>query len=153
MTIIVSGELGWLALTAAVSELTIGANTVFSKQIRYNATQSTIALWAASVVANVVMIFLFREGHPAIGWHIEYVYLVFFAIASVIASWSLIKGVKLIEAGAAGILGLLEIVFGVLFGIVFFHERPGALVLTGVIIIIVAALIPYIKTTMPSAVP
>jgi drug/metabolite transporter (DMT)-like permease len=52
---------------------------------------------------------------------------------------------KLIDAGAAGILGLLEIVFGVLFGIIFFHERPAAMALLGMVVIIAAAAIPYFR--------
>lgn len=141
-----TGSLGWIALFAAlVSGLSAGANTVFSKQIHYNATQSTIVLWTASVFANFLMAFILHEPHPGITWHVQWLYLAFFAIASVIASWSLVKGVKLIDAGAAGILGLLEIVFGVLFGVIFFTERPSAIVLLGMAVIIGAAAIPYYK--------
>lgn len=141
-----TGGLGLLALIGAlVSGLSAGANAVFSKQIRYNATQSTVVLWIASVIANFVMAIVLKEHRPDIGWYAPWLYLIFFAVASVIASWSLVKGVKLIDAGAAGILGLLEIVFGVIFGIVFFHERPTAIVLLGMLIIIVAAAIPYLK--------
>jgi drug/metabolite transporter (DMT)-like permease len=64
---------------------------------------------------------------------------------SVIASWSFVKGVKLIDAGAAGILGLLEIVFGVFFGVIFFHERPDVMAIVGIGVIIVAAAVPYVK--------
>jgi drug/metabolite transporter (DMT)-like permease len=141
-----TGTLGWIALLAAlVSGLSIGGTTVLSKQISYNATQSTVALWTTSVIANLLMAFVFRETLPAIGWHAEWLYLLFFAIASVIASWMLVKGLKLIDAGAAGVLGLLEIVFGVLFGVIFFNERLGAVALVGVLVVIAAAAIPYIK--------
>ncbi|HSW99461.1 MAG TPA: hypothetical protein VLH38_00315 [Patescibacteria group bacterium] len=43
------------------------------------------------------------------------------------------------------ILGLLEIVFGVLFGVLFFHEKPTAVALLGMVVIIAAAAIPYLK--------
>jgi S-adenosylmethionine uptake transporter len=141
-----TGHLGWLALLGAlVSGLSAGANTVFSKRIHYNATQSTIVLWVTSVIANFVMAFVLQEHYPAVGWYAPWLYLIFFAIASVIASWSLVKGVKIIDAGTAGILGLLEIVFGVMFGVLFFHERPDALALFGMVVIIAAASIPYLK--------
>lgn len=141
-----TGHLALLALFGAlVSGLSAGANTVFSKQIRYNATQSTIALWVTSVIANFFMAFILKEHYPSIGLYAPWLYLVFFAIASVIASWSLVKGVKLIDAGAAGVLGLLEIVFGVLFGIILFHERPSVIALLGMAVIIAAASIPYFK--------
>ena len=141
-----TSRLGWLALVAAlVSGVSAGANTVFAKQVTYNATQSTLVLWVASVIANLCMAFALAETHPTVGWHVQWLYLVFFAIASVIASWALIKGVKLIDAGAAGVLGLLEIVFGIFFGALFFHERPGVVVLLGVLVIIAAAAIPFVK--------
>jgi drug/metabolite transporter (DMT)-like permease len=141
-----TGHLALLALFGAlVSGLSAGANTVFSKQIRYNATQSTIALWLTSVIANFLMAFILKEHHPSLGLYAPWLYLVFFAVASVVASWSLVKGVKIIDAGAAGILGLLEIVFGVLFGVVFFHERPTAIALLGMAVIVAAASIPYFK--------
>jgi drug/metabolite transporter (DMT)-like permease len=137
---------GWLALIGAlVSGLSAGANTVFAKQIQYNSTQSTLVMWVTSVAANILMAFVFREHFPVIGWHMPWLYLVFFAIASVVASWAMVKGVKLIDAGAAGVLGLLEIVFGVLFGMILFHEHPSSAVLIGVAVIILAATIPYIK--------
>lgn len=140
------GAIGLLALAGAlVSGLSAGANIVFTKRIRYNATQSTIFSWIASVIANTVMVFAIDERQPKIGWYAPWFYLVCFAVASVIASWTFIKGVKLIDAGAAGILGLLEIVFGVLFGVILFHEKPSAIVLLGMAVIIAAASIPYLK--------
>jgi drug/metabolite transporter (DMT)-like permease len=142
----IAAGFGWLALVAAlVSGLGSAANSVIAKKMPYNATQATVFLWIASVVANIPMAFLLQEHAPSVGWHIQWFYLVLFAVASIIASWAFIKGVKLIEAGAAGVIGLLEIVFGVLFGVIFFSERPGLVVLSGVAIIIVAAAIPYIK--------
>jgi len=139
-------NLRWIALAAAVlSGLSCAANSVAAKKISYNPTQSTISVWVTSVVANIFMALLIGEKIPAIGWHMQWLYLVFFAIASVGASYTLIKGLKLIEAGAAGILGLLEIVFGVLFGLIFFSERIDGIVWIGLLIIIVSAAIPYIK--------
>lgn len=139
-------KLDLLALFAAlISGLSSAANTVFTKQIHYNATQSTIILWTASIVANIFMAFLLGKSYPSFHGQIQWLYLVIFAIASVIASWSLVRGVKLIDAGTVGILGLLEIVFGVIFGIVLFNEKPSLTVMFGMAIIIAAAAIPYFK--------
>lgn len=135
---------GWLALLAAIlSGLSVAANTVLAKKIRYGSTQSTIVMWSASIVANVFMAFLLGLSYPTFHGQIEWVYLILFAAVSIIASWSLVRGVKLIDAGTASILGLLEIVFSVVFGVLFFHERPTIMVLVGVMIIILAAAIPY----------
>jgi drug/metabolite transporter (DMT)-like permease len=136
----------WLALGAAVlSGISSSSVGVITKKIDYNTSQSTIFLWLTSVVANVCMAFVIGEKQPLIGMYVQWLYLCLFAIASVLASWTLVKGVKMVEAGAAGILGLFEIVFGVLFGIVFFDEHLSLLISIGVLIIITAAAIPYIK--------
>jgi drug/metabolite transporter (DMT)-like permease len=138
--------IGWVALGAAfVSGLSVGANTVFAKKIKYNATQSTITLWTASVAANFIMVIVLSRPMPSFSWHIQWLYLLLFAAVSVVASWSLVRGVKLIDVGAAGVLGLLEIVFGVMFGVIFFHDKFGLLVCLGITVIIAAAAIPYLK--------
>lgn len=137
---------GWFALAAAlVAGLATALNMSTTKKVPYNGSQSAILLWMSGVIANVPMVFLLREPMPAIGWHIEWFYLLLFAAASLVASWTFIQGLKLVEAGAAGILGLLEVVFGVLLGVIFFHERPGIVVLVGIASIIAAAAIPYLQ--------
>ncbi|MDB5163879.1 MAG: hypothetical protein JWS12_497 [Candidatus Saccharibacteria bacterium] len=141
-----TSHVAWLALgAAALSGVGSAANTVITKKIPYNASQTTVVMWVASVIGNAIMVVVLREAIPQIGFHKQWLYLVVFAIASAIATWTLIKGIKLIEAGAAGILGLLEIVFGVGFGMIFFHERPAAIALVGALLIIAASSIPYIK--------
>lgn len=137
------GGIGLLA--AALSGLAGAANLVMAKQIRYGATQATLTAWITSIVANVLMAYIFNETYPRLGLQVEWFYLVVFAIASIAASWLAVKGVKLIDAGVAGILGLVEIVFGVMIGYVFFGERFGVIVLLGMSIIIIAASVPYTK--------
>jgi drug/metabolite transporter (DMT)-like permease len=137
---------GWLALTGAlVGGIATAANMTTTKKVPYNGTQSAILVWASGVIANVPMLFLFGEPLPTLGWHIEWFYLLLFAAAGIVASWTFIKGLKLIEAGAAGILGLLEVVFGVLFGVLLFGERPSLVVLIGIASIMAAAAIPYLQ--------
>lgn len=137
---------GWLALIAALmSGFASAANMGATKKVPYNGTQSAILVWGSGVIANVPLMFLLHEPLPVFSWHAQWGYLVLFVVTSLIASWTFIRGLKLIEAGAAGILGLLEVVFAVLFGAIFFHERPGVVVLIGIASIIVAAAIPYLQ--------
>ncbi|HSX34041.1 MAG TPA: DMT family transporter [Candidatus Saccharimonadales bacterium] len=137
---------GWLALAGALAAgLATAANMATTKKVPYNGSQSAILVWGSGVVANVPLVFLFGEPLPSVGWHAQWGYLALFAAASLVASWTFIKGLKLVEAGAAGILGLLEVVFGVFFGALFFRERPSLLVLIGITSIIAAAAIPYLQ--------
>jgi drug/metabolite transporter (DMT)-like permease len=137
---------GWLALAAAaISGLASSFNMVLVKKMPFNATQSSILVWTASIIANVIMSFVLLEPLPAIGAHIEWLYLLIFAVSSILASWVFIIGIKKIDAGAAGIIGLLEIVFAVAFGAFLFNEQPGPITLSGVVVVIFAAAIPYIQ--------
>lgn len=141
-----NAQFGWLALGAsALSGFATSLNMTISKKMTYNATQSTVMLWVTSVIANTIMIFIVHEKVPQFSLGTEWLYLAAFALASVIASWAFVSGLRKIDAGAAGVLGLLEIVFGVIFGVAFFHEHPTGLFILGVLVIIVASAIPYIK--------
>lgn len=140
------GSFVLLPLAAAVlSGLSIALMSVFIKLVSYNAMQTTVISWTASVFANATMALLFKEVIPAIGFKIQWMYLLVFSVASVIASLSLNRGIKLIEAGTAGILGLLEIVFAIIFGVVLFNEQPTVVSMAGVVLIILSAAIPYIR--------
>ncbi len=137
---------GWLALAAAfASGFASALNIVTSKRIQYGFIQSALIAWVLAVPANLPFIFLFHEHKPSGVHHIEWLYIAFFSIISIVASLAAIKSVKLIEAGVVGILGLLEVVFGIVVGALFFHERPSALVLIGMFLIMLAAAVPYIK--------
>ncbi len=141
----VSG-LGLLAILGAfVSGLSGAANSVFSKKIHYNSTQSTIILWTSGIVANAAVVAILGRSYPVFHFQVQWLYLIFFSLASIAASWTFVRGVKLIDAGAAGILGLLELVFGVIFGLLFFHERLSVIEVIGILFIICAAGIPYLK--------
>ncbi len=135
---------GLLAIAAAVlSGFATSLNMIISKKLSYNATQSTIILWSTGVIANAVMTVVAGETLPMPSWNINWLYLLLFSIASVAASWSFVSGLKLINAGVAGILGLLEVVFGIVFGVILFSERPGVWGYTGALVILVSAAIPY----------
>ncbi len=137
---------GFLAMLAAIcSGFGAGLNMVVVKKIQYNVSQTMLLAWSGGVIANIPFIFIFREHFPLIQADRHWFYLLLFGLASVTASALLISGLKLIEAGAAGILGLLEIVFGVIFGIVFFHEHLSFIVVIGMLFIMTASAIPYIQ--------
>jgi len=130
-------------LAALGSGFATGLNVVSSQKMPYSASQTTVIAWTGGVLGNIGMVYLAGETHHHIAFGVSWLYVALFGLTSVAASWSVIRGVKLIDAGSAGILGLLEIVFGVLFGVVFFAERPSIVALAGMAVIMLAASIPY----------
>ena len=139
-----SAGISLLALgAAAISGFMTAFNMTLVKQIPQGATQSIILGWAAGSIANLIMAYILHETAPALAWNTKWLALAAFVVVSVVASWSFTVGLKMIDAGIAGILGLLEIVFAVLFGVLFFDEHPNGVVLLGVIAIIISAAVPY----------
>jgi drug/metabolite transporter (DMT)-like permease len=121
----------------------IGIDLVVSQHVKYNSLQTSALAWAAGMVGSLPMAFLLHERTPGLHDVSAWAYLLIFVLACIAASWLAVHGVKLIEAGAAGLMGMLEIVWAVLFGILFFHERPHFLAYAGAILIVAAAAIPY----------
>ena len=129
---------------AVMSGLAIAVNTILAKQLTYNTTQQSLFLWLTSVVANTPLAFVLNEPAPVFELRIEWLYVLLFAVASVLASWLLLAALKYIDAGSAGVLGLLEIVFSVIFGVLLFHEQLQTVALLGIGVIMVAAAYPYV---------
>lgn len=136
--------LGYLA--ALVAGLASGCIMVMFKKLPYSADQVSAMVWVAGLAANIPMMFLVGGGAVAVlSLGIEWIWVALFALASLLATWTVVRGVQLIDAGTAGILGLLEIVFGILIGVIFFNEHLSAPTLAGMALIIVAAAVPYFQ--------
>jgi drug/metabolite transporter (DMT)-like permease len=133
------------AIAALISGLGVGLNMVINKKMPYSAIQTAIHSWLATAIVNLPFVFIYGEQFPSNFNSIKYVYLLLFSFASLCASFLVIKGLKLIDAGVASLLGLLEIVFGVMLGFVFYDERFTIAVITGICFICTAAAIPYVK--------
>ena len=132
------------ALAALSSGLATGYEGVVVQKIKYSATQSTIIAWTVGIVVNVPIGLALHEKIPTNFISKAWLYLLIFSVISVLSSWFNIAGSKLIEAGVVGIIGLSEVVFGVLFGVAVFHEKLHLSVVVGMILIVGAASLPYI---------
>lgn len=132
-------------VAAAAAGCSVGLDMVVAQKVNYGSTQTAILAWATGLVGTIPAAFILHEQVPSFR-SVHWLYLFAFVVASTAASWLSIHGVKRIEAGAAGILGLLEIVWALLFGMLFFHERPHMLVYAGAVCIVAAAAIPYLKS-------
>ncbi|HLD03022.1 MAG TPA: EamA family transporter, partial [Candidatus Nanoarchaeia archaeon] len=77
--------------------------------------------------------------------NLVWLYQLGYTMTSVLAFWLIIKGIKYAEASIGGLVGLLEIVFSVLSGILFFKEILTLKVIIGAILIISAAALPHLN--------
>jgi drug/metabolite transporter (DMT)-like permease len=67
-----------------------------------------------------------------------------YSIASLFAFWLVIEGFKRVDATVGSLIGLLEIVFGVVLGILIFSEKLTMSVTLGGLFIVSAAAIPHV---------
>ncbi len=124
-----------------------GIEVVFTKKLsdRYTPIQLTTFLFIISFILCAVIVMLFPrivmmpiELTPWIG-------NILHALATIAAFFLVVKGFTAIEPSVGGILGLMEIIFGIVFGIILFKEQVTPEILYGGICIVLAASLPNIS--------
>jgi drug/metabolite transporter (DMT)-like permease len=132
-------------LAALLAGVGIGAEMVTVQKFAYDSVQTTILAWATGMVGSVPLAFILHEHAPGLHMYAQWGYVLIFVVACIASSWLSFHGAQLVEAGVVGILGLLEVVWGLVFGVLFFSERPALLAYIGASCILAAAAIPYLK--------
>ncbi len=134
------------ASLAIVNGIASGGEVSFSKKLsgNYSALYLTWTSWVVIVLTNAPISFLLGEVQHLPSLDIVWGYQIGYTIASILGFWLIIEGLKYTEASIGGLIGLLEIVFSVLFGIILFKEELTLRVLTGALLIIAAASLPHV---------
>lgn len=65
-----------------------------------------------------------------------------YSIVNAVAFWLVIVGFRYVDASVGSLIGLMEVVFAVIFGAVIFHEVLNTSIYIGGILILVAAMLP-----------
>jgi len=120
---------------------------VFTKKLsgNYPEIQIMTSYFISITVVNFIMSAIFKDSLPALGltlpWLAQFGYLVAFLVANL----AVIQGFRYLEPSVGSLIGLVEIIFGVVFGTVLFGEVIGWGVVIGSILILVAAVLPNVK--------
>lgn len=134
------------ALMAVVNGIASGGEVSFSKKL--SGTYSPLYLswlsWLIILITNAPISFLLGEIQHVPSLDVVWLYQIGYTISSIFGFWLIIKGLKYIEAGLGGLIGLLEIVFSILFGIIIFNEQLTSKMVFGAILIVMAAALPHI---------
>lgn len=134
------------ALLAVVNGIASGGEVSFSKKLsgNYSTLYLTWLSWIIIVITNLPISFMLGEIQHLPSFQIVWLYQLGYTIASLFGFWLIIEGLKYIDASIGGLIGLLEIVFSILFGILLFKEELTFKVIIGAVLIILAASLPYI---------
>ncbi len=68
-----------------------------------------------------------------------------YVIAGIVGFWAVIEGFKYVEASIGGLIGLLEIAFSIVFGLLLFHEGITIRSGVGALLVISAAALPHLS--------
>ncbi len=130
-------------LFAAINGLASGGEVSFTKKLtHYSSLYIAWIGWFVIFVSHLLFSLLLGE-HQHIPqltttWGVMFTY----AIAGLLGFWLVVEGFRKIDASIGSLIGLCEILFGVLFGTLIFHEHVGISTLIGGTFIIIAALLP-----------
>lgn len=135
------------ALMAMLNGVASGGEISFSKKISgsYSTLYITWLSWIIITLTNAPVSILLGETQLLPSFDMVWLWQIGYTIASMLGFWLIIEGLKYVEAGIGGLLGLLEIVFGIAFGIILFNEELTAQITIGAILILIAAASPHIR--------
>lgn len=135
------------ALMAILNGVASGGEVSFSKKLTgdYSPLYITWLSWVIIVVTNAPISMMLGEAQHLPSWDVAWLYQLGYTIASIFGFWFIIAGLKYTEASIGGLIGLLEIVFSIFFGVLIFNEILTTRVIVGGSIIILAAALPHIS--------
>ena len=140
-------------LMAILNGIASGGEVSFSKKLtgNYSALYVTWLSWLVILITNAPISILIGEIQHVPSLSMVWLWQIGYTIASLLGFYLIIKGLKSVEASIGGLLGLLEIVSSIIFGIIIFNEGLSMQVIIGGSLIITAAALPHIyerfKTT------
>lgn len=141
------GKFTLLAASMAVlNGVASGGEVAFSKKLSntYSSLYLTAWSWGIIVVTSLPISLLLGERQVNPAFEVSWLYLLGYALVSLLGFWTVLVGVKFLQASIAGLLGLLEIIFSIVFGMVIFDERLTTRIVIGGMLILFAAALPNI---------
>jgi len=133
------------AMMAILNGVASGGEVAFSKKLssNYSPLYLTLLSWVIILITNSILSVVLGESQIAPSLSMTWFWQLCYSIVSLFAFWLVIEGFKRVDATIGSLVGLLEIVFSVLFGILLFSETLTASVAVGGLLIICAAALPH----------
>jgi len=128
-------------LLAALGGVACGGEISTSKKStpHYSSLQLTMCSWALVLITHLPLSLATNETQLIPSLSYQWVAMTLFALSGLIGFWLVLEGFKYVEASVGGLIGLLEIIFATLFGVLFFEDQLTLGVIIGGTIILLAA--------------
>jgi len=140
------------ALMAIINGVASGGEISFSKKLseNYSSLYLIWLSWVAIMITNGIISVVIGEVQYIPEFNIYWLYQLIYAVAGILGFWLVVEGMRHVEASTGGLVGLLEIVFSLLFGAIVFHEGLSPKVAIGAALIVVAAALPHVVDLVKS---
>jgi drug/metabolite transporter (DMT)-like permease len=112
----------------------------------YPEFQIMVGYFSLGVLFNGLLCFLLHDPLPALSQTTTWLAQLGYAAAMILANWAAIEGYRHFDTSIGSLIGLAEIIFGIAFGIIFFHEPLTGSILAGATLIILSAALPNLPS-------
>ena len=131
---------------AILNGIASGGEVSFSKKLsgNYSPLYLVWLSWIMIFITNATISLFLGEIQHVPSINLVWLYHLGYTFVSIFSFWFIIEGLRYTEASTGGLLGLLEIVFGIFFGIVIFQEQLTIKIILGALFILLAASLSHI---------
>lgn len=129
---------------AMLNGVASGGEVSSSKKIEQKYSPSLIVFWGwvFTLITHLPVSFLIGETQVPITFTQPWLWLVIYSVANAAAFWLVVAGFRYVDASIGSLIGLLEVVFAVIFGAILFDEVLSLSVYAGGVLILFAAMLP-----------
>lgn len=133
-------------LMAALNGIASGGEVATTKKPtqKYSSLMVSIAVWIGILITHLPASLIAGETQWAPVVSEVWLAMFGFAVAGLLAFWLVVEGFKHVDASIGSLIGLFEIIFGIIYGAILFGEQLTTTVIIGAGIILVAAMLPDI---------
>lgn len=135
------------ALMAIMNGVASGGEVAFSKKLTGNHSPLFVVSlsWVIILVTNLIISLTIGERQIAIELTKPWFWQICYSLVSLFGFWFVIAGFKHVDATIGALLGLLEIVFSVTFGVIIFKESLSPVIILGGVLILVSSGLPSVQ--------
>lgn len=137
-------------LLAALNGVASGGEVASSKKSThyFSSLQVSTYSWILILLTHLPISLALGEHQLVPALTTEWLAMLGYAATGLLGFWLVIEGFRHVEASIGGLIGLLEIIFSIVFGVVLFHDYIGTATIVGGALIILAAMLPDIHSVL-----
>ena len=134
------------ASLAVLNGIASGGEVASTKKLSqtYSPLYLTFLSWLIIIVTNAPISILLGEIQRLPEFNLPWLFQLCYVFANFFAFWFVVEGLKHVESSIGGLLGLLEVVFSILFGIIIFQETLTLKIIIGAMLVLTAAALPHL---------